>query len=323
MEEQFYTITKHADDVAHQERRDEGRPHHRARMRGLVERRRLCRHRSARHAEIGLHRGRARTTSRTCSIDSYALYTNLPPAGALRGFGIPQLVWAYESHTDMIARALGMDPLEFRRRNILREGRPQATGTLMRDAAIEHGARAPGRAHGLGRSRSIAAAARSAAAAASRSASRRASRRRPRSPSSTSTPTAAAASIAARSTWGRAPTPRWRRSPPKCSALPVEIDTRGASRHRRHALRHGDARLALDLPHGPRREARGGRRARQAACAGARARPVAGDDADTASCSARNTACRRATSSASAASFRPTRRPITTPGSPPTSRRSG
>jgi CO/xanthine dehydrogenase Mo-binding subunit len=69
-------------------------------------------------------------------IDSYALYTNLTPAGALRGFGIPQLVWAYESHTDMIARALGFDPVEFRRRNLLRNGRPQATGTVMRDAAI-------------------------------------------------------------------------------------------------------------------------------------------------------------------------------------------
>jgi CO/xanthine dehydrogenase Mo-binding subunit len=71
------------------------------------------------------------------SIDSYALYTNLPPAGALRGFGIPQLVWAYESHTDMVARALGIDPVEFRRRNLLREGRPQATGTKMKDAAVE------------------------------------------------------------------------------------------------------------------------------------------------------------------------------------------
>jgi CO/xanthine dehydrogenase Mo-binding subunit len=70
-------------------------------------------------------------------IDSYALYTNRPPAGALRGFGIPQLVWAYESHTDLIARALKIDPLEFRRKNILREGRPQATGTAMKDAAIE------------------------------------------------------------------------------------------------------------------------------------------------------------------------------------------
>src|ERR1043166_1114167 len=70
-------------------------------------------------------------------IDSYALYTNLPPAGALRGFGIPQLVWAYESHTEMVARELGIDPIEFRRRNLLREGRPQATGTRMKDAALE------------------------------------------------------------------------------------------------------------------------------------------------------------------------------------------
>src|SRR6185312_7801304 len=62
-------------------------------------------------------------------LDSYAMYTNRPQTGALRVFGIPQLVWAYESHTDMIARAMQIDPVEFRRRNILREGRPQATGT--------------------------------------------------------------------------------------------------------------------------------------------------------------------------------------------------
>jgi CO/xanthine dehydrogenase Mo-binding subunit len=71
------------------------------------------------------------------SIGSYEIYTNRPPAGALRGFGIPQLVWAYESHTDLIARELGIDPIEFRRRNILRDGRPQASGTIMRDAAVE------------------------------------------------------------------------------------------------------------------------------------------------------------------------------------------
>src|SRR5216684_3896194 len=70
-------------------------------------------------------------------VDSYALYTNLPPAGALRGFGIPQLVWAYESHTDMIARKLKLDPVEFRRRNILREGRPHATGTVAQDVKLE------------------------------------------------------------------------------------------------------------------------------------------------------------------------------------------
>lgn len=70
------------------------------------------------------------------SIDSYEVYTNRPPTGALRGFGVPQLVWAYECHTDMIAREMGIDPLEFRRKNILRDGRPHATGTVMKDAAI-------------------------------------------------------------------------------------------------------------------------------------------------------------------------------------------
>jgi CO/xanthine dehydrogenase Mo-binding subunit len=69
-------------------------------------------------------------------IDSYELYTNRTPAGALRGFGIPPLVWAYESHTDLIARELDIDPVAFRRRNILREGRPQASGTPMKDAAV-------------------------------------------------------------------------------------------------------------------------------------------------------------------------------------------
>ena len=57
-------------------------------------------------------------------------------SGALRGFGIPQLAWAYESHTDMIARTLGIDPVDFRRRNLLQEGRPQASGTILRDAPL-------------------------------------------------------------------------------------------------------------------------------------------------------------------------------------------
>ena len=39
----------------------------------------------------------------------------------MRGFGVPQLVWAYESHTDIVARALGIDPLAFRQLNALQE----------------------------------------------------------------------------------------------------------------------------------------------------------------------------------------------------------
>jgi CO/xanthine dehydrogenase Mo-binding subunit len=71
------------------------------------------------------------------AIESYAVYTNRPPAGALRGFGAPQTAWAYESHMDMIAEALGIDKVGFRRQNLLRDGRPQASGTLMRDAALD------------------------------------------------------------------------------------------------------------------------------------------------------------------------------------------
>lgn len=71
------------------------------------------------------------------SIDSYAVYTNRPPAGALRGFGAPQTAWAYDCHMDMIAEALGIDQVEFRRHNLLRDGRPQASGTPVTDAALD------------------------------------------------------------------------------------------------------------------------------------------------------------------------------------------
>jgi CO/xanthine dehydrogenase Mo-binding subunit len=71
------------------------------------------------------------------AIDSYALYTNTTPSGALRGFGVPQLVWAYEGHMDMMARALNLDPVEFRRKNLMREGREHTTGQVLEDAPIE------------------------------------------------------------------------------------------------------------------------------------------------------------------------------------------
>ena len=135
MEEQFYTITKHATTFRIKSGIDEGGPRRRARMRRLLERRRLCRHRTTRRAEIGFTAAGPYDIENV-RIDSYEIYTNRPPAGALRGFGIPQLVWAYECHTDLLAREIGMDPLEFRRKNILADGRPQATGTIMQDAAI-------------------------------------------------------------------------------------------------------------------------------------------------------------------------------------------
>lgn len=66
-------------------------------------------------------------------IDSYAVYTNLPPAGAFRGYGISQAAWAYETQADMMAERLGMDPLDFRMRNLLETGQRFATGEVVDD----------------------------------------------------------------------------------------------------------------------------------------------------------------------------------------------
>ncbi|RJR50616.1 MAG: aldehyde oxidase [Desulfobacteraceae bacterium] len=60
--------------------------------------------------------------------DALCVYTNNPVAGAMRGFGTPQVAFAHESQMDLLAVRLGMDPLEFRRRNALRKGSVTATG---------------------------------------------------------------------------------------------------------------------------------------------------------------------------------------------------
>ncbi len=61
---------------------------------------------------------------RSPNIRFYAdvVYTNTPPAGAYRGYGVPQGYWAVERHMEKIARSLGLDPLEFRLKNALRSG---------------------------------------------------------------------------------------------------------------------------------------------------------------------------------------------------------
>ena len=66
-------------------------------------------------------------------VDSFGVYTNLPPAAAYRGAMSSQTTWASESHTDSIARRLGIDPLEYRRRGLLRPGDTFATGETMHD----------------------------------------------------------------------------------------------------------------------------------------------------------------------------------------------
>src|SRR5207244_9761668 len=114
MEEQFYTLTKHASTF---------------RIKSAIKDGRI----TARECEVWWNGGAyadigPRITQKSgftapgpydidnISIDSYSLYTNLTPAGARRGFGIPQLVWAFESHPDMMAPGLTVDPVGFRAR---------------------------------------------------------------------------------------------------------------------------------------------------------------------------------------------------------------
>ena len=70
-------------------------------------------------------------------VDSYLAYTNKTPAGAFRGYGVSQSTWAHESEMDIIARALKIDPLELRRRNLLTEGSTAITGEPLHGLALQ------------------------------------------------------------------------------------------------------------------------------------------------------------------------------------------
>jgi xanthine dehydrogenase molybdenum-binding subunit len=67
-------------------------------------------------------------------IDCYAMYTNNPPSGAFRGFGVTQSAFAVESTMDLLAEELGMDPIELRLKNAQKVGVTTATGQLLRES---------------------------------------------------------------------------------------------------------------------------------------------------------------------------------------------
>ena len=69
-------------------------------------------------------------------IEVFLVYTNTVPGTSYRGVGMPDLTFAIESHTDIIARKLGMNPLEFRLRNIVDEGSETVLGTRLRDVGL-------------------------------------------------------------------------------------------------------------------------------------------------------------------------------------------
>ncbi|HEY3059087.1 MAG TPA: xanthine dehydrogenase family protein molybdopterin-binding subunit [Chloroflexota bacterium] len=94
-------------------------------------------------------------------LEARAVYTNSIPGGSMRAPGDPQSMFASESHVDLIASALGIDPIEIRRRNALHDGDPSVTGERVHRAraaevldALEreshwHSALPPGRGRGV------------------------------------------------------------------------------------------------------------------------------------------------------------------------------
>jgi CO/xanthine dehydrogenase Mo-binding subunit len=70
-------------------------------------------------------------------LHSQAVYTNTTPGGAFRGFGVPQLAWAFESLLDEAAGRLDLDPVDLRARNLLAHGEEYAPGETPIDGKFE------------------------------------------------------------------------------------------------------------------------------------------------------------------------------------------
>ena len=71
-------------------------------------------------------------------VDSYVVYTNNPPCGAMRGFGAVQTCFAYEAQMDKLAAAAGIDPVELRQRNAMDTGTVMPTGQAVDGPAPVH-----------------------------------------------------------------------------------------------------------------------------------------------------------------------------------------
>ncbi len=69
--------------------------------------------------------------------EAFVVYTNKTMTGAMRGFGAPQVCFAYESHMDDIAEALHIDPLDIRLLNAFEEGSPSPTGQVLHSVVVK------------------------------------------------------------------------------------------------------------------------------------------------------------------------------------------
>lgn len=96
------------------------------------------------YAEKGPNVSRAASTASAgpynipnIEIDGYCVYTNKVIAGAFRGYGAPQVTWAFESQMDIIAEKLGIDPLKLRLMNAVQEGDPCPKGDILHSVGLK------------------------------------------------------------------------------------------------------------------------------------------------------------------------------------------
>lgn len=69
-------------------------------------------------------------------VDAYLVYTNNPVGGAMRGFGVTQLGFAYEAHMDSIASEMGISPIDLRLKNILTDNDSLITGQKIKTVTL-------------------------------------------------------------------------------------------------------------------------------------------------------------------------------------------
>jgi CO/xanthine dehydrogenase Mo-binding subunit len=90
-----------------------------------------------------------------CEIEVLRVYTNTVPCGHMRAPGAPQAAFAVESHIDMIAHEMGLDPLEMRRRNAITEGDLTPLGDRRRHLRCQETIEAGNRAFGWGKPKPV------------------------------------------------------------------------------------------------------------------------------------------------------------------------
>ena len=214
---------------------------------------------------VPVHAQRALQGAERAGTARRAIYTNDTPAGAFRGFGVPQAAIAHETLMDDLAEQLGIDRWEIRRINALGHGDATPTGQVL--DAFRRPAAMPRRAEGRTGTRRWRA---SPTYNAQRRATRGAASASPACGTASATPrcpirrpcgsrwraTAGSRSTTARSISARARPPCSCRSPPTRSACRREHFDAGGRRHRPDRRRRQDLGLAPDLRVGQRRAAR-------------------------------------------------------------------